>query len=114
MTQTSYIVLTHSADGPAVVRLPENALGENNLETTREKLLAFADDVGAGELRLDLSQIEFLSSTSLGVLVSLHRRMAQKDGHLVLDHLAPDQVELFKLTRLDAILHIRPGEAESL
>jgi anti-anti-sigma factor len=114
MTQTTDIVLTHSADGLAVVLLPEHGLGENSLATTREKLISFADDVGAGELRLDFSQIEYLGSAGLGVLVSLHRRLAQKDGHLALDNLAPDLVKLFRLTRLDTILDIRPAAAESL
>lgn len=114
MTQTTDIFLTHSADGLAVVFLPEHALGETCLQASREKLQAFADNVGAGELRLDFSQIEYLGSSGLGVLVSLHRQMAQKDGHLVLDNLAPDLVELFKLTRLDTILDVRPAEAESL
>jgi anti-sigma B factor antagonist len=111
MTQTSDLHVTHTADG-LTVSLPEHALGEGCLEATRDKLMALADGLGASELRLDFAQITYLGSSGLGVLVTLHRRTKQAGGHLVLINLAPYLVELFKLTRLDTILDVRPAEAE--
>src|SRR5260370_18611803 len=95
MTQTTDIVLTRSADGLALVLLPEHALGETSLATTRDKLTSFADDVGAGELRLDFSQIEYLGSAGLGTLVSLHRRLGPKDRQLAAGNPRPRLAELF-------------------
>src|SRR5260370_38757054 len=111
MTQTTDIVLTRSADGLALVLLPEHALGETSLATTRDKLTSFADDVGAGELRLDFSQIEYLGSAGLGTLVSLHRRLAQKDGHAALANLAPDLLKIFRPTPLDPSTSLPPSPA---
>src|SRR5260370_5543400 len=113
MTQTTDIVLTRSADGLALVLLPEHALGETSLATTRDKLTSFADDGGAGELRLDFSQIEYLGSAGLGTLVSLHRRFAQKDGDLGHSHLGPGLVTYILHPRLASNPAIPPVPGRS-
>jgi anti-anti-sigma factor len=113
MTQTSELLVTHPADGVTVVSLPEHALAEASREATREKLYALADVTRQGELRLDFAQIGYLDSSALAALVTLHRRLSQTEGNLVLEKLAPYLVELFKLTRLDTVLNIQLGDAGS-
>jgi anti-sigma B factor antagonist len=110
MTQTLELLVTHPADGVTVVSFSEYALAEASREATREKLYALVEATGQGELRLDFAQIGYLDSSALAVLVTLHRRMTQSEGNLVLEKLAPYLVELFKLTRLDTVLNIQPAE----
>ena len=111
MTQLSGLQVTYPADGVTVVSLPEHALSEASREATREKLVALADATGDGELRLDFAQVAYLDSSALAVLVTVHRRLNQTEGNLVLEKLAPYLVELFKLTRLDTVLNIQLGDA---
>ena len=59
---------------------------------------------------LDLSEVRFLDSTGLGVLVHLHKRMGQ-NGRLVLCGVGELVMDVFRLTRMDRALAIR-GTAE--
>ena len=95
------------ASGSFSLSLPEQALAETFLDGTRDKLLALADGVAGGELRLDFGRITCLGSTALGLLVTLHRRTDRAGGHLVLANLPPHLCDLFRLTRLDTILDVR-------
>ena len=44
--------------------------------------LSDAIDGGANHLIVDLTRLEFLDSTGLGVLIGAHRRVAERDGSL--------------------------------
>jgi anti-anti-sigma factor len=58
-------------------------------------------DAGYARFVLDLSEVRYLDSTGLGVLIAFSRRLTD-DGHIVLAH-APDPVlGLLELTGLDA------------
>jgi anti-sigma B factor antagonist len=108
MCDTSNLPITHTAEGFAAVWMPEFALSDARLEGTRAQLTALADGVYDGELHLDFARIGSLGSTALGVLVSLHRRIDDAGGHLVIFNLAPHLQKLFRLTRLDTVLDVRP------
>lgn len=72
--------------------------------------LADAVDRGEGELVLDLTRLEAVDATGLGVLVGAHRR-AQRAGRTLVLEGAPDPVvRLLLITRLDRILQTRRSE----
>ena len=113
MSTNTDLFLTRTTDGKTIVSLPEQALSESQLDAARDKLLGLATALSEGELHLDFARVQYLGSSALGVLVALHRKIEAADGHLVLVNLAPDLVELFRLTRLDGILDIRPAASEA-
>lgn len=57
-------------------------------------------------VEVDLSGMTFVDSSGLGALISLHKLMRAKDGHLLLVN--PTQVcrQLFELTRLHRTFEI--------
>lgn len=65
---------------------------------------------GPKELRLDLSGLEYIDSSGLGFLVTLHERMDRQGQRLVLMHLRSHVARVFKITRLDQILDINSEE----
>lgn len=66
--------------------------------------LAAAVDAGQGDLVLDLTGLEAVDATGLGVLVGAHRRAVRQGRTLVL-HDAPAPVaRVLRLTRLDRVL----------
>lgn len=111
MSEPHELLLARTADGVTTVTLPPRALSEDCIEKSRERLMALADRVLDGELHLDCARIDYLGSISLGLLVALHRRVALTKGHLVLLNVPPDLVGVFRLTRLDSILDVRPATA---
>ncbi len=69
----------------------------------REALQA-ALKAGKGELVVDLSRVELLDATGLGVLVAAHRRARLAGRRLVLRDAAPRVARLLSLTRIDRII----------
>lgn len=66
---------------------------------------------GAGALVVDLSGVELLDATGLGVLVGTHRRARLAGRRLVLRDATPRVARLFMLTRIDRIIAIEQTAA---
>jgi anti-sigma B factor antagonist len=69
-------------------------------------------DDGAGSLVIDLSEVGFLDSTALGVLVGLHKRLLERGGgglRLICPRAA--LLRIFKVTGLDRVFAIHPSLA---
>lgn len=63
---------------------------------------------------LDLSQVHFIDSTALGVLVGAlqQSRAADSDLYLVMED--PYLLKIFRITGFDTLFHIFPAVAEAL
>ncbi len=55
---------------------------------------------------VDLSGVDFLDSTGLGVLVGAHRRLRAGGGSLALVCPHERLLKIFRITGLDSVLHI--------
>ena len=58
-------------------------------------------------LLLDFKNVEHMSSAMLGVLITLNKRLAERQGRLTLAGIQPQVYEVFKITRLDKLFNIR-------
>lgn len=77
----------------------------------KQEVDAFAADQ-PNRVLLDLSSVEFVDSTGLGVLVSLLKKMGA-DGRIVVVGAAPAVKRLFQITRLDSLFRLCPTRAEA-
>ena len=73
--------------------------------SVREKLIALLDE-GVSNLTLELSGLDYIDSSGLGVLISIHKRCLQKGGKMTITGLRGMVEELFKLTRLDLVFNV--------
>jgi len=64
-------------------------------------------DQGHKRIALDLSNLEFMDSTGLGVLIGCLKRLKEADGDLVLAGVQPAVARVFEVTGLDRIFTIR-------
>ena len=71
----------------------------------RDELLA-AIERGVNTINMDLSRLEYIDSSGLGVLVTIHKHTLDKNGKLVLTGVHGMAAEILKRTRLDKVLHI--------
>src|SRR5689334_7232343 len=95
----------------AVVSFPPYCnLNETNARTVGSQLLALAEQPGRRELLLDLRNVDYMSSTGLGQLLALHKKLRALGGRLVLAHATPLIREIFAVTHLDGVLDLRAGE----
>jgi anti-anti-sigma factor len=67
-----------------------------------------AVDSGSDDLIVDLSAVEVVDATGLGVLVGVHRRASREGRRLVLRSVPPRVQRLLAVTRLSRILAIEP------
>ncbi len=96
-------------DGAVVVHLVGcPVLDEMASQAVGEELLGLAGEQGGARLLLDMSAVEFLTSTMLGLLVRLHKRLRDRGGSLALYDAAPDVYGVFETSRLNQVFEVRP------
>jgi anti-sigma B factor antagonist len=89
------------------------SLDEESLHRIHDQLLALADEPSASELLLDFGNVEYVSSTALGTLVSLHKKLLASGRHMTVGNLSPQIHEVFGVTRLDKFLNLRLAGQEA-
>ncbi|MEU8384635.1 STAS domain-containing protein [Streptosporangium sp. NPDC048865] len=65
-----------------------------------------AVDSGRGDLIVDLSRLEMIDATGLGVLVGTHRRAVGAERRLVLRGVPPRVMRVLAVTRLNRVLTV--------
>ena len=63
--------------------------------------------MGPSVMLLDLGEVRFVSSTALGMIVSLHKVLKSQGGRLTLCDVNEHLLELFEVTQLTRLLDIR-------
>jgi anti-sigma B factor antagonist len=68
---------------------------------------------GMKHLIIDLSKVDYLDSTGLGVLIGGLKRLREAEGNLVLVSPSMRILRIFEITGLDKIFDIYPDEEEA-
>ncbi len=68
---------------------------------------------GARQMIVDLTKVEYLDSTALGVLIGGLKRMREMDGNMVLVCPSPRIRRVFEITGLDKIFDIHNTAQEA-
>ena len=63
---------------------------------------------------VDFSQVNYLSSSALGMLIGLQRRVMQKKGQIKLSGIRPEIMEVFRITKLDTVFDIYKDAAAAV
>jgi anti-anti-sigma factor len=102
---------------------PPVRLDELNTQALAEEFLGLAERLAGHTLLLDFRDVDFVASSSLGLLLRLRQRLRAGGGRLRLCEVRPPVAEVFAVTRLDAVFGIgtdrheavpAPGGPESL
>ena len=91
-------VLVIKADGGLNARTAEGFVED------LEKLV----DAGLRKIIVDCSELDYISSFGLGVLVRLHSRLARHGGNVKIASVKGMIVELMRLTKLNKLFEIYP------
>ena len=90
--------------------------GEIDLFTAPELKQALTEAIEGGEHRvaIDLTDVSFLDSTALGVLIGAVKRLRSRGGALAIVNTEPSIAKTFEITGLDQIFTIVASRAEAL
>ena len=89
------------ADGIVVIALNMAQIqGDEVANELRRQLLEAVNHFDCTKVVLDFANVRFLSSTAFRPLISLHRKVQEKNGRMVFCNLRPELAEVFLVTRL--------------
>ena len=98
---------TTRSGGVAIVDLlDKKILDEAAIAQIASELLALAGQADTPRLVVDFANVTHMSSGALGMLITLLKRMREKDGQLRLCNINPSIYEVFAITRLNEVFNI--------
>jgi anti-anti-sigma factor len=90
------------------------ALNDFRSNTFREALYEFVQSRGEPRIALDMSGIDYLSSSGVAILVGLKRRVDLQRGKLVLCRVQPLVCDLLRVMRLNQYFNFADTESDGL
>jgi anti-sigma B factor antagonist len=100
--------------GVLVVRVGGAALNDFQGADVRLGLYEILAKTPEPRVAMDLSGVDFVSSTGIALLIGTKRRVDSGQGQLVLFGLHPEIHDLFSSMKLTALFDIAPNQAEAL
>ncbi|MCP1714822.1 anti-anti-sigma factor [Methanocalculus alkaliphilus] len=83
-------------------------IDSSNAPDAEEKLRGYAEG-GDGPVIIDGSELTYISSGGLRVLLTIEKGLAKEDRHIILCSLRPDVEKIFRLTGFSSIFSIHPS-----
>lgn len=85
-------------------------LDDDTVCSIRASLTTIVENGGEARVIIDLGNVEYVCSSFLGVLISLHKKLAAAGRGLEIRNLRPLVHEVFAVSGLDRFLDLLPGE----
>ena len=95
-----------------IIKIFEKRLDELVTVNFKEKMTEFVKR-GNESIVLDLSEVEFIDSSGLGAIISSMKMLGKKEGFVICG-MRETVLSLFRLTRMDRLFKIFPGEKEAI
>lgn len=73
---------------------------DQNVEQLGQDLFALVEQFDRRKIVLSMKCVEYLTSSVLGKLITMHRKLHRKQGRLILCDLQPEVREVMRLSRL--------------
>lgn len=108
--------IEHKRYADAVVVVPAGRLGHDNadmLRTVLDPLLARCL-AGGDTLVFDFSQLDYISSAGLRVLMLAAKQAKAQGGRIVIADLQPVVREIFEISRFTMVFEVLPNLGEAL
>jgi anti-anti-sigma factor len=113
MTAQPYLVVETTPDA-VTVRFTCSVLDTQTAERVGEELARLLPGLGERKLRLDFSNVQFVTAAVLGKIADLYSALQAAGGVFVLANVQPAIYEIFGVARLTEYLDIRPQQAKSI
>ena len=112
--QSSYLLVQDYA-GVTVASFTESSMLESrSIEAAGQELFRLPDELHKQKLVVDFSDVKFLSSQAIGLLLDLRKRVAAIKGRLVLCGVSKDIMKVFRITNLDKVFEFFPDDGSAL
>ncbi len=92
----------------------EKILQEVDIQDLENSIMALIEQVSGINLIINFCNIKFLTSSALGLLIRVIKKMHETGGKLKLCSIDPKILEVFTITRLDKVFEIYDSQAEAV
>ena len=108
-------LLVNTENGVLIVEIARRKiLDEISITQLGEDLNGLIERHAGGRMIINFANVAHMSSSALGMLITLHKRMCEKKGQLRLCNIQPSIYEVFVITRLNEIFNIQPSVPEAM
>ncbi len=114
MSDNAHLLVEYVKNVTIVTFNDSSVLEARHIDAIREQLLHMVDAEFKNRLVLDLSKVHHFSSTALGVLITVLRRVKDHKGALVLCGVRDDIYRVFKVTKLHKQFTFADNEKKAL
>jgi len=106
---------TREVDGITVVTFRQSQiLDAMTIERMSTGLKELVGGREGGRFVFDFSRVTYMSSSALGMLIGIQRRVTRKGARLKLAGIQDDIMEVFRITQLDRVFDIYKGTEAAL
>ena len=108
------LIMTEVREEITIVHFMEKSLLDMVVaEELKRNLLNLVSE-GAEKMIINFSNVDFMSSSFISVLIVVHAQMESAEGQLRLCGLAPSLLKLFEMTNLDRMFKILATEGDAV
>ena len=108
-------MLVHPFRDVTIVNFQDvSILDTSQIEQIGTELYDYVDNRGRKRLVLDFSNVQFLSSSALGMLITLHKKAVAAKGSLVMCGMRKELMKVFEITNLTKVFTFKTDEKEAL
>jgi len=112
---TSQYLEIEEKDGVACVQFKDDRLtDEDNIERIGRELFALTDQYHCQKVILNLTDLKMLTSSVLGKMITLHRKLHRNEGKLVLCNAGDYVTEVLKTSRLHDYFNVVDDQSAAL
>lgn len=108
------LVVSQKGGVHVVSFIDRKILDESNIVEISNELFDLVEKTKGIKMCLNFANVQYLSSTVLGKLITLNTRVKEDNGRLVLCAIRPQILEVFKITKLTKLFDIVDDEPTAL
>lgn len=102
-------ILTPNAD-EMVIEIG-GRLDTSAVHSLHEQLIPVMENLGK-QVKIDFSNLEYISSSGLRVLLMINKKAKEKGGRVVITHMKENILQIFQIVGFDKIFIINPSDSE--
>lgn len=114
MAQESSLLIQGIGDVTIINFTTPSMLDSAEITRMADEMYALVEKQAKRKIILDFSTIKFLASQSIGVMLSLQKKLKAIKGKVVFCGLKPEVKKLFVLTGLEKVFEFYPDEEHAL
>jgi len=108
------VIVEYIGDAVVATLADEKILEETDIQQLEQTLMPLVEQDGAVNIVIDFSNVKFLSSSVLGLLIRVSKKVYENGGQMRLCNIDPKILKIFKITRLDRVFEIHKELASAL